>query len=194
MSSKTKHRFVSLKTIENDSKATSIWAINNTNPRGIINISMPDGLGGTTIMTIPITWIPVDLTTQATKESLLKSPSFRRLVTAGNIGLIDEEQAEEIMTSEGAKDEATRVYSIVQQVEMVPASNSPEVSKLKSEESGLVSGFAMNIIGMDEVDEDKILSMIKGQEGILTSEDYTYIATNSTQTKVKEYCAAQAVS
>jgi len=192
--STSKHRFVSLRTIENDNKVTSIWAINNTNPRGVINISMPDGLGGTTIMTIPITWIPVDLTTQATKESLLKSPSFRRLVTAGNIGLIDEEQADEIMSSDGAKEEATRVYSIVQQVEMVPTANSPEVNKLKSEESGLVSGFAMNIIGMDEIDEDKILSMIKGQQGTLTKEDYQYIATNSKQTKVKEYCASQAVS
>ncbi len=190
-----KHSFITLKALEADKDSSSVWVINRTNPRGVLNISMPDNLGGSVIMVIPVTWIPVDLTTQATKESLMKSPVFRRLVSGGNIGLIDEEQAQRIMESEDAKKEAVRVYSAVQATEelMNSATSSPEVAKLTQEESGNISGFAMNIVGVD-LDEDQIMTMIRGQEGILTSADYKYIATNSPLAKVKEFCAESAVS
>lgn len=184
-------KYMTLKELEADKEGTSVWAMNNTNPRGALNLTMPDGLGGTTIMVLPVTWIPVDLTTQATKEMLLKSPVFRRMVTMQVIQLLTEEAAAAIMTDPDAKKEALRVYSVVQQVELEPANANPEVAKLKNEEAGNISGFAMNIVGMD-VEEDKVLTMIRGQDGILTGEDYKYIAANSAMGRVKEYCASKA--
>lgn len=195
MSSKD-YNYVTLKSIEADKSSSSLWVVNKTLPRGVVNISMPDGLGGTTVMEIPITWIPVDLTTQATKENLLKSPVFRRLVTSGSIGLIDEEQAEQIMDNGDARKEATRIYSAITTGADLGAgsgSANAEVTKLTEEESGNISGFALNIVGMD-LEEDQILTMVRGQEGALSTEDYKYIASNSTLIRVKEFCAERALS
>jgi hypothetical protein len=190
----TNHKLVTLKAIEADKESSSLWVVNKTNPRGVLNVSMPDGLGGTVVMVIPITWIPIDLTTQATKENLLKSPVFRRLVTNGSIGLIDEEQAEDIMSDSEAQKEAKRVYSAVTAGDELNegSAKNPDIEKLNEEDSGNVSGFAMNIVGM-ELEEDAILTMVRGQDGALNKDDYTYIAANSPMVRVKEYCAQRAL-
>jgi hypothetical protein len=189
------HKYVTLKAIEADKESSSLWVVNKTKPRGVLNVSMPDGLGGTVVMVIPITWIPIDLTTQATKENLLKSPVFRRLVTNGSIGLIDEAQAEGIMVGGDAQKEAHRVYSAVSAGEELDTGSNlnPEIEKLNVEDSGNVSGFAMNIVGMD-LEEDAILTMIRGQDGALSKDDYTYIVSNSPMVRVKEYCAERALT
>jgi len=190
----TNIRFLSLRDLEADKEGSSVWCLNNTNPRGTINISMPNGLGSTMVMTLPVTWIPVDLTTQATKESLLKSPDFRRMVTMGVIRLMAEHQAEKIMQEEDARIEGLRVYSNVNApMDLATMNSNPDVVKIQKEESGAVSGFAMNVVGMD-LEEAQILTMIRGQDGVLTKEDYSYMAANSAMSRVKEYCAAKATS
>lgn len=185
-----KEQYLTLKELEQDKESTSVWVKNTTVPKGAINMSMPDGLGGTIILTVPVTWIPVDLTTQATKEHLVKSPSFRRMVTIGALSIVSEERAAEILREDDAKKEAARVYSQVQPVDI---SSVPEVERLKTEDEGVVSGFAMNIVGITDLDEDQVLNMIRGQEGTLTPADYNYISINSTMGRVKEYCAKQIV-
>ena len=186
-----KLKAISLSDLEADGKY-SVWVLNKTNPRGIVNISMPDNLGGTVVMIIPITWIPIDLTTQTTREGLLKSPVMRRLITSGSLMLISEEDALKVMESPEAKEEAKRVYSVVQNE---PTLESQEVKKLMDEEKGKVGPYAMNVISLEgELEEDKIYSMIRGQEGILTEEDYSYISLNSKYAKVKEYCANMVVA
>lgn len=184
--------FSTLKQLEQEKDSIALWVVNRTNPRGDLNITMPDGLGGNIIIVIPVTWIPMDLTTQATRDSLVKSPIFRRLVTKGAIGLIDEAQAELIMEADDAKEEADRVYSVERSIASDPLLKSPEIEKIEDEQSGKISGFAMNIIGID-LEEDKVLSMIRNQGDVLTKEDFEYIATNSVMGKVKEYCAAAAL-
>ena len=187
-----KFNFITLKQLEQEKDSTALWVVNRTNPRGDLNITMPDGLGGNTIIVIPVTWIPMDLTTQATRDSLVKSPIVRRLVTKGAIGIIDEDQAELIMEAEDAKEEADRVYSVERSIASDPLLKSPEIEKIEDEQSGKISGFAMNIVGI-ELEEDKVLSMIRNQGDVLTKEDFEYIATNSVMGKVKEYCAAEAL-
>lgn len=179
-------KYLTLQEVDAD-KSSSLWVLNKTDPRGTVNMSMPDGLGGTLVMMIPITWIPIDLTTQATKESLLKSPTFRKLVTAKKLLVLSEKDALAELDSEDAKNESQRVYT---DVEFKPELRNAEVEKLESEEHGKVSGFAMNIVCTDLTD-DKLITMLKSQDGVLTEDDYKYIAANSQSSKVKEYCAQQ---
>ena len=68
----------------------SVWVFNLSGSsemkefkRGIINISVNDGIGNSISLRIPITWVPVDLTTQVTKSALVMNPQFRRLASAG---------------------------------------------------------------------------------------------------------------
>jgi hypothetical protein len=183
---------ITLKQAEQDTKATSLWVMNNTNPRGPINVNMPDGLGGVTIMVVPLTWIPVDLTTQAARDSLLKSPPFRRLVTSNLLSLVSDESAEAFMENPEAKEEARKVYSYINNSGNLDVENS-EAGKVLQESSGDISGFALSIVE-SELDEDKVLSMVRNQTGAMSSKDFEYIAQHCKYTRVREFCAEQAVS
>ena len=73
-------KIVSLAELERSTES-SVYVLNNSVPRGIINFSINDGLGNAVTIKVPITWMPIDLTTQATKASVLSSPQFRRLLS-----------------------------------------------------------------------------------------------------------------
>jgi hypothetical protein len=183
---KVKFVKISLRDLE-EAKSSSVWILNRTNPRGRICMTVADGLGGATVMNIATTWIPVDLTTQATKENLLKNPTFRRLVTKGAIWLISEEQAEQAMRDPDAQEEAKKVYSMMNDASDMDML--PEVKKVIDEKTGNISGFALNIVD-SELSEQDALNSIRNQEGALSREDYEYIVRNSKLSKVKEYCAS----
>lgn len=87
-----------------------MYVANRTEPRGNVAFSAQNDLGQPVAVLVPATFIPVDLTTQATKESLLKSTYFRRALTQGQVVIIETESAEHYLrTSAIAKSEMRKL-------------------------------------------------------------------------------------
>jgi len=170
------------------SDSSSVWVINSSDPKGNINFSVSDGMGGQVVIRVPVTWIPLDLTTQATKATILASPRFRDLLAKKFMTLVSEEYATSVMEQKAAQDEHARLmnYSINE----IDKSMMPKAAQtVVAEAMGEVSGFAMNLANSDSLDEDSALNALRGQESVLTKADFQYIAQNSSLARVKEYAA-----
>ena len=63
---------------------SALWVLNNSGGNckqfGVINVTIPEGNGQVYTIRVPDTSIPIDLTTQATRNAILTNPQFRRLV------------------------------------------------------------------------------------------------------------------
>ncbi|UAW96716.1 hypothetical protein pEaSNUABM22_00229 [Erwinia phage pEa_SNUABM_22] len=83
-----------------------MYVANRTDPRGNVMFSAQDDMGQPVPVLVPATFIPIDLTQQATKESLLKSTHLRRALQRNQLVIIDTESAENYLrTSSLAKAE-----------------------------------------------------------------------------------------
>lgn len=183
-------KFISIQESEAQS-ITSVWVMNYSDPKGNLHFSAADGMGGQVIVKIPVTWIPIDLTTQLTKNNILNNPIFRRFVMQGLVRIVSNESAMKIMESKNAQEEARRVYSLND----APVSQSMTLPEgAKSVQTDNVSGFAMNLANLTDADENQVLNTLEGQESALTKADFAYIAQNSIYLKVKEFASKRAVS
>lgn len=156
-------------------------------------MTMSDGQGNNIVATVPVTFIPVDLTTQATKQGILSSPTFRRMVAQGLLKLISEEAAIQMMSTPDAQKEAERIYNRAQDLTVDAAYMPQEAQRAKAEGDGTVSGFAMNIAMAKDLDEDQVMTTLRNNESTLTQDDWSYIAQNSSYPRVKAHAASKQV-
>lgn len=176
------------------SNSSYVWVCNRTSPKGNINLTVSDGMGKSIPVRIPITWIPIDLTTQATKQSLLSNPQFRQLLAKRQIGLIDPNEALEFLNDPEARKENERIYNVGTIDAIGEAQeNNAQVSSAIAESSGDLSPFAMNIAVQNDMDEDEVLRELRNRSDELSKADYLYISQNSRQEKVKAYAAERAL-
>ena len=175
------------------SRSSSVWVLNNSNPKGNINMTMSDGQGQQIVVAVPVTWIPIDLTTQATKNAVLTSPVFRRMVATGMLKLVPDDQAMMTMDGADAQKEAARIYSRAQEI-LVDEVSMPQEAKLAVVEGdGSISGFAMNLANTRDLEEDQVLTTLRNNESSLSQADLRYIAENSQYPRVKARAAEQLV-
>lgn len=172
-----------------NSKTSSVWVKNTSNPKGNVNMTMNDGQGQQLVIQVPVTWITVDLTTQATKSAILSSPAFRRMLAQGMIQLVSEEDALTLMQSADAQKEAQRIYNRAQDLNVDAAYMPQEAQKAQTESDGSISGFAMNIASSNDMDEDQVMTTLRNNESNLTEADLQYIAQNSSFARVKTFAA-----
>jgi hypothetical protein len=177
-----------------NSKSSSVWVLNNSNPKGNVNITMSDGQGNNVLVQVPVTFIALDLTTQATKQALVTSPLFRRMLAQNVLKLIrEEEEALAMMATPEAQKEAERLYNRVQDLNVDAAYMPQEAQRAKAEGDGSVSGFAMNIAMAKDLDEDQVMTTLRNNESALSNDDWNYIAQNSQYARVKSYAATKLV-
>jgi hypothetical protein len=157
-------------------------------------MTMSDGQGNNIVVQVPVTFIGVDLTTMATKQALISSPTFRRMLAQGLLKLISEEYAMQIMESPDAQKEAERIYNRAQDLTVDGAHMPQEAQRVKSEGDGSLSGFAMNIAMAKDLDEDQVMTTLRNNESTLGNDDWKYIAENSTFSRVKAYAAGKLLS
>ena len=169
----------------------SVWVVNNANPSGSINLSINDGTGNQIPIVIPITWVPVDLTTQATKSAIVTSPQFRRLVASRMLLLVSEETAIKSLSTKEAQEENARIYK-TSAMENVGSVNIPQnVQDQIKAEKAQVSGFVMNIVERKDIDENSCMSALKSQAHTLSKDDLEYLINNSTYSDVKSWASSQ---
>jgi len=167
-----------------------LYVLNTITPVGNINFIVSTGLGDKRSVRAPVTFIPLDLTTQATKASLLSSPDFRRLVSLGFLTLVATSSAEAAYSNAEVQTEFRRLFM------KDLGSVAPSADQIKKVENSNVAiaaktanPFALQIAHNESLSTDEALASIKMRANTLTVEDYTYISLNSKDEKVKAYCA-----
>lgn len=172
---------------------SSVWVLNTSGERGkskgIINITIIEGNGRSNVVRIPVTHIPIDLTTQATKSAILMSPDFRRLVQASIIKLISEDDALKMLDAPGAKEEQRRLLDIDRQHEIQGEQQSTELQSALAEQAGEISGLAMHIAHTTEGDEEAVAANLRNNADSLSQKELKYIVDNSSMHKVKATAA-----
>jgi hypothetical protein len=158
-------------------QTSSVWIYNRTNPKGIISFLSDSGAGSNDIVTIPITWIPMDLTTQSPKKSLVNNAHFRRLVSGGVLELISEEDVMKVFSSPDAQEERVRVFNLGATGHGIKDALPPEV-KSEIDLEG-VNGVIIGIANNKDLTFKDALAEIRRKTDTLSKQDYEYLSNNS---------------
>lgn len=81
-------------------RANGLYAVNNAKQSMDIVFNVKDHSGAASAVMIPATYVPVDLTSFATIDSLMNSPDFRRLINNQIIVIVDNKQIEDLRAND----------------------------------------------------------------------------------------------
>lgn len=95
-----------------DNPVAPLYVVNVGKPRGMVAFNLTDDVGSPVAVVVPATFIPIDLTEQVTRESLLRSTQFRRLLSRDFLAIVREDSAEEYLQSSLAKTEIKRLRKL----------------------------------------------------------------------------------
>ena len=85
-----------------------IYIGNNLKGRAVLLLDIKDASGKSISVKIPKTWVPIDLMLFADREAIRRSDSIRKLHRKGAIRFLDANEADEIMKTQEAREEAKR--------------------------------------------------------------------------------------
>ncbi len=94
----------------------SLYVLNRSNPNGNIAFNCINELNVTIPVLIPATFIPIDLTTMAPLENLLRSSTLRQILSKKQLVILRPEDAEKYLSTPRAKAEYQRINKIVDSV------------------------------------------------------------------------------
>lgn len=205
---------LSLRELE-EQKDTSLFIINNTQPRGEIIFNVTTARGKDHTVIVPDTWIPFDLTTQAKKTEIIDSPDFRRAVSQRYLVPVSTGSADEFMNnSELGRNELDRVFNraggnnVVASNSTFTSAQQEKMAQIRSQSGGVtvasdvladsseaISGAVIQIVNRSNLDgEDKMeikeaLSLLVGRK--LNSKELDYIVKNSVNAEIKAFASKQ---
>ena len=162
-----------------------IYVLNNSNPRGILVISLVHPTtGNVTPIKIPVTWVPICVTDHVPPEQLRDSLDFRGYLRKGIIKLVDPDKAEKILASKEAKEELERINKseFADRFDVsVKAMGSNDAS---SEINPKVMDIVLRLESQDITANDA-LNQLKSIYTTLSKQDLAYIAQNATESIAK---------
>lgn len=181
---------------EEDSR---VFALNRSKEAANINLNVKLRNGESSLVTMPFSPCPIDLTSFCSKADLLAEPVFRRLVATNLVVLVDTEEASKFVLEDprGIK-ETQRIFkeaSIVAEpisagdveTEFAGADNRTEEERMGVESSNpFVEMIIARATNPDE-DINDIISDLESRAHTLTPEDLQYIADNSNSSDLKEW-------
>ena len=167
----------------------SLWVFNNTKPKGRVHFMATQPNGKELLVTVENTWIPLDLTTRATRKSLIESADLRKLHSSGRIKFVTPESAEEFMKSPDAKKESQRVDERMGEIQ------TGQFEVTGADKSGTQNGAdaanepSLRVINMAGMDEEINITNLRTNADEMTRADLEYLVRESTQPKLKALAA-----
>ena len=151
----------------------SLWVLNKWNMALSFSI---EGRNNNIVISLPRTWVPLDLTQYAQKEQIQNSPNFRTMRGQGKVQIITTAEAHEILSHEGALEEQQRILS-GSRTPAVP-DRTPVQSQELNEDAVSAEEIAMaNLSGASEADainRAKLLEMQNAMTPSLKRQILTY--------------------
>lgn len=189
---------LSLHELDRDKENMSVWVLNRTKDvtgsAGAINLTVADGMGGQIQVRVPVANIPVDLSTQATRQNLISSPQVRTLHAKKVIEFIDPEQARTLLASNAdARAENQRLYKLGEVAEVGNSAEiNDELQQVEAENAGDLNPFAITMAFEEAMTDEDILMTLRGREDELGEKDFLYLVNNSKHERVKSWAAEKA--
>lgn len=187
-------------------KEISFYVINTSDNNQRINdkpvkaeISFPvrSANGQTTNVRIPSTWIPVDLSLQTTKEDLVKSPDVRRLINRGNLELIREEEALEILNKKEARMEMERLKKMdnvnitVQNFAGQLTDNERSNTGLEPAEGNIdsieVDSLVIELFSREDINDQERYAQLINVKSRLNEKDWAYVIDVTKSEEISEF-------
>lgn len=182
------------------SQIGTVYVINRTSGqnRSDIVFTVPGINGGQgESVVVPSTWIPVELTVFSTRQQLLNSVPFRRMVHEGYLEIVDEESAVATLSTEEAKEEIEIVRNQQRLTETLSASpemvvgNSDTIDPARkraaqqarsgSQESTTPDAVIQQLVARltaEEITEGQAISQLRTIMNDLTKADVEYMLEN----------------
>lgn len=88
------------------------YVLNRSNPNGNIAFNCINELNVTIPVVVLATFIPIDLTTMAPLENLLRSSVLRQILAKGQLVIVRKDEAEEYLSTSRARAEYQRINNI----------------------------------------------------------------------------------
>lgn len=179
-------------------QGAGLWVVNRSVRPGLsagqVHITVHESNGQAINVRIPVTHIPVDLTTSATRKALLECPSLRNALQKGLIGLVSSESALAVISTPEGRAEHERINSAFGERPTILNETAPEELKAAiAAAEDKVCPQALHIAHSTEGEENLVASL-KLNEKVFTQDDLAYIVNNSTLARVKATAAAMIVN
>lgn len=164
---------------------------------GNINFNITDTAGERKVITLPLTFCPVDLSNFAERPSILRNSDFRRLVAKQAIVLVDNDDAADFITNDPTgRSETNRIYDvIVEGHDPVLGFNENATDTELAERMGLQyhDPFIHNLVLRSSSEEDgaDLISEIESRSHMLKPEDLAYVANHSKNPDLKAWAASE---
>lgn len=173
-----------------------LFCLNRT--EGNLNFNVTDSAGERKVITMPLTFCPVDLSNFAERPSVLRNTDFRRLVAKQAILLVDNDEAEDFITNDPrGRSETSKIYDVLVQGEdpQLGYNEGHLDPQALAEKMGLeyAKPFINNIVlrsGGDEEGAD-LISEVDGKSHQLEIADFEYIANHAKNPDLKAWAADQ---
>ena len=164
-----------------------VYVINNSNPRGVIVISIVHpATGNVTPITIPVTWIPICVTDIVPRKHLRDSLDFRGALRKNMLRLVDPDRARKVLATQEAKEEQKRLnesdYAATEGLNPKPVTAEGETEAINPRVMDIVIRLTSKDIGVSEA-----LNRLKSLFTTLTKQDLSYILTNAPQKQIKAW-------
>lgn len=168
----------------------SIFVINAVKPKGDISFAIKGDDNEIVSVVIPKTWIPIDLTAYANKQSILRSTHFRRLVSKGVIKIISNEEASTILSEPDANEEVSRLTKSVysENLKIKKIENSKESVVRKGDIEILPYNASMvSIMSREDLNDSEKMQMLRSIEDELEKKDFEWLLSNASIKKIRKW-------
>lgn len=156
-------------------------------------------------ISVPNTWIPINLAEQAPAEYLLRSKTFIDQLRNGILTLISDNEAKEIFNDPEAERESERIYSLQQQPRLYSKlsyreENNDESEVIQSKESieqsknnkaRLVNPKILEILNRDGVKPSEISAVLRTNSYLFNKQDFEYVIQNVEDEKIRQWATKE---
>lgn len=168
-----------------NAETRTVFVLNRTDPIGTVCMTIKSQDGDVSSLRVPRTWIPVEVSEQVDKHTLLKSHSFRQAIFNGTLDLVSDADAEEVLASEEGRAEYKSMRERMRT--MSTQGNITRDLKDDTEKEATVSPQVLEIMERENVSDAERYSVIRTIEAQLTSDDLAYIMKKATHPNLTKY-------
>lgn len=198
MSTASKQKFtpITVNQAEKLKDESRLFVLNRA--EGNINFNVTSSAGERLVLSVPMTFCPVDLSNWAERASILRDPDFRRLVAKKAIVLIDADEGEEFVTKNPRGiAETARIYDVIVNDSGAEFlyNDGQATDKELAEKLGVEydNPFIHNMVLRSGSDEDAsdLISEIEAKLHLLEIRDIQYLANHAKSSELKAWAADQ---
>lgn len=166
------------------SPVASLFVINTTKQEANLMFSVQTANGSTATVSIPYTFAPIDLTTFAAVDVLIKSEELRKLIAGAYVAIVDTEEVyDKALNHPAIVAELNRINNTNNQVLMEESRVSLPLEEI--EKNPLISNIIM--LSGEESDEARLQNLLDANGDNLSRQELEFLRDNSKSRIVTDF-------